>query len=224
MENALMHGAPPTDAAVRMDRQYRWQRHIYDATRRHYLLGRDRLIAELAPPDRARILEIGCGTGRNLVRIARIYPGVECFGIDVSNAMLDTARRSIRSAGLDRRITLAQADATMLDPLAHFRLQYFDRIFISYALSMIPPWRQVLAHAASLIAPQGSLHLVDFGDQAGLPSWFRALLLRWLELFHVAPRLELKQEIEALARSANLHWRFVELYRGYAWLARLERP
>ena len=37
------------DAAIRMDRQYRWQRHIYDLTRLPYLLGRDRLIAELRP-------------------------------------------------------------------------------------------------------------------------------------------------------------------------------
>jgi S-adenosylmethionine-diacylgycerolhomoserine-N-methlytransferase len=48
------------DAAVRMDRQYRWQRHIYDVTRMPYLLGRDRLITELDPPFRAHILEIGC--------------------------------------------------------------------------------------------------------------------------------------------------------------------
>jgi len=65
-----------TDAAVRMDRQYRWQRHIYDLTRKPYLLGRDRLVAELLPTPGARVLEIGCGTGRNLIRIARTYPRV----------------------------------------------------------------------------------------------------------------------------------------------------
>src|ERR1019366_8688122 len=91
------------DAAVRMDRQYRWQRHIYDVTRVPYLLGRDRLIPEVAPPCGAHVLEIGCGTGRNLIRIARTYPGVECFGLDVSNVMLDTARRSIEGAGLAGR-------------------------------------------------------------------------------------------------------------------------
>ena len=33
-----------------MDGTYRWQRHIYDITRKYYLLGRDGLIADLAPP------------------------------------------------------------------------------------------------------------------------------------------------------------------------------
>src|ERR1700676_5643634 len=167
-----------TDAAVRMDRQYRWQRHIYDVTRLPYLLGRDRLIAELSPPSPAHVLEIGCGTGRNLIRISRMYPNVECFGIDVSNAMLETARRSIASAGLADRIRLAQADAVTADPVRLFGRQSFDRVMISYALSMIPPWRAVLAHAPALLAPRGALCLVDFGDQAGMPQWVKALLFR----------------------------------------------
>jgi S-adenosylmethionine-diacylgycerolhomoserine-N-methlytransferase len=211
------------DAALRMDRQYRWQRHIYDATRAPYLLGRDKLISELNPPSGAQVLEIGCGTGRNLIRIARTYPGVECFGIDVSNVMLDTARRSIRSADLESRIRLAQADAVTADPLLIFGRTSFDRVMISYALSMIPPWRQALAHAASLLAPQGSLCLVDFGDQARLPAWFKVLLFRWLGWFHVSARIDLKRELEQLAEKADLKLRVCDLYRGYACFARLER-
>ena len=53
--------------AALMDRLYRRQRHFYDVTRKHYLLGRDRLIDGLAPPSGGRVLEIGCGTARNLV-------------------------------------------------------------------------------------------------------------------------------------------------------------
>ena len=211
------------DAAVRMDRQYRWQRHIYDATRMPYLLGRDRLIAELDPPFGAHVLEIGCGTGRNLIRIARTYPGVACFGIDVSAVMLDTARRSITNAGLDGRIRLAQADAVTADPAQLFGHASFERVMISYALSMIPPWRQALAHAASLLAPQGSLCLVDFGDQAGMPAWFRAALFRWLQWFHVSPRTDLKRELVQLAERTDLRLRARDLYRGYACFAELER-
>jgi S-adenosylmethionine-diacylgycerolhomoserine-N-methlytransferase len=211
------------DAAVRMDRQYRWQRHIYDVTRLPYLLGRDKLISELRPPFGARVLEIGCGTGRNLIRVARTYPSVECFGIDISNVMLDTARRSIRTAGLEGRIRLAQADAVTADPARLFDRGSFDRVMISYALSMIAPWRQVLVHSTSLLGPQGSLCLVDFGDQAKMPTWFRVLLFRWLEWFHVSARIDLKRELEQRAEMAGLGLQVCDLYRGYACLAKLER-
>jgi S-adenosylmethionine-diacylgycerolhomoserine-N-methlytransferase len=210
------------DAAVRMDRQYRWQRHIYDLTRLPYLLGRDRLIAELKPPPGARVLEIGCGTGRNLIHIARTYPDVACFGIDVSTMMLETARQSVERAGLAHRITLAQADAVAVEPGRLFGCGAFDRVMISYALSMIPPWQAVLAHAVTLLAPQGALCLVDFGDQAGLPNWFRATLFRWLAWFHVTARLDLKAELQKIAATADLDLSVRDLYRGYACMGRLE--
>ena len=57
-----------------MDAIYRYQRYIYDATRKYYLLGRDRMLDELAPPPGGSVLEIGCGTGRNLICAARRYP------------------------------------------------------------------------------------------------------------------------------------------------------
>ena len=128
-------------AAQHMDAIYRYQRYVYDATRKFYLLGRDRVIDELAPPPAGRVLEIACGTGRNLIAAARRYPDARFYGFDISAAMLDTARGKINRAGLDDRIRLAAADATDFSPERVFGAAAFDRIFISYALSMIPPWR-----------------------------------------------------------------------------------
>ena len=85
----------PVEATRRMNRMYRRQRHIYDGTRRYYLLGRDRLIANLAADAGANVLEIGCGTGRNLVHAARLYPDARFFGIDVSTEMLTSAISAI---------------------------------------------------------------------------------------------------------------------------------
>ena len=39
--------ATAKDAHPAMDRMYRWTRHVYDASRKYYLLGRDALIGEL---------------------------------------------------------------------------------------------------------------------------------------------------------------------------------
>ena len=86
-----------SDAALLMDKMYRRQRHIYDLSRKYYLIGRDEAIARLRPASGESVLEIGCGTGRNLVKAARAYPRAKFFGIDVSREMLDTAAASIRA-------------------------------------------------------------------------------------------------------------------------------
>ncbi len=212
-----------SDAAALMDRIYASQRHVYDATRKFYLLGRDRLIADLSPPPGGTVLEIGCGTARNLILVAQRYPSVSCYGIDVSRAMLTTARKSVARCGLSSRITLAEADATSFDPAALFGRTTFDRIFVSYALSMIPPWRAVLDHAGPLLAPAGAIHVIDFGDQAGLPRIFKRALLAWLAKFHVAPRETLPFEIGLAARRYDLVNTSQSLFRGYAFYARLAR-
>jgi S-adenosylmethionine-diacylgycerolhomoserine-N-methlytransferase len=209
-------------AAGLMDRMYRRQRHIYDLTRKFYLLGRDQLIETLAPSPGARVLEIGCGTGRNLIRAARMYPAMRGYGIDISEEMLSTARAQIERAGMKRRVAVARGDATDFDPTALFGVGGFDRIFFSYALSMIPPWRETIEHAASLLAPGGSVHIVDFGDQQRLPPAFRVALRRWLELFSVHPRVTLEADLVAFARARAMTLDFIPLYRRYAFLAVLQ--
>ena len=219
-----MSAAPRMDgAAGLMDAMYRHQRHIYDASRKFYLLGRDRLIAGLDPPPGGTILEIGCGTGRNLIKIAQAYPGRPCFGLDVSAAMLATARQSVARAGMTDRIVLKQADATSFDPQALFGQAGFDRIVISYALSMIPPWQAVVEEALRRLSPGGELHIVDFGDQKALPMSFQAVLNRWLALFHVTPRRDLAAVLDEVARAAGTTARTEALYGGYAALATLRR-
>src|SRR5258708_40120974 len=83
-----------------MNRIYRHQRHVYDFTRKYYLLGRDRVIAGIGTPDGARVLEVRCGTGRTLIVAARKYAGARCFGLDGSPEMLNSATRPIWRAGL----------------------------------------------------------------------------------------------------------------------------
>jgi S-adenosylmethionine-diacylgycerolhomoserine-N-methlytransferase len=213
-----------SDAALLMDRMYRRQRHIYDATRKYYLLGRDDAIAALAPRPGETVLEIGCGTGRNLIAVARRFPEAAVCGLDVSSEMLTTARAAISRAGFDGRVALAQGDAADFDPLELFGRAAFDRVLVSYALSMIPPWREALAQAIDVVAEGGALEIVDFGDQSGLPRFFRAGLRRWLAAFEVTPRDALAAELAALAEPHGARAQTFALYRGYAVRATVARP
>ena len=169
-----------------MDRMYTIQRHIYDLTRKYYLLGRDRLLRGMELRDGDRVLEVGCGTARNLIILARRLPTVRLYGLDASAEMLATAEAKARRAGLGGRIRLEACLAEELDHQNTFGLDVpFDAAFLSYSLSMIPPWREALQATLAGLTPGGSLYVVDFCDLAALPRWFRRLLTGWLDLFHV---------------------------------------
>src|SRR5258708_32558165 len=134
--------------------------------------------------------------------------------------MLASGRRTVERSGLSARVAIAQADATWLDPEALFGVAAFDRIFISYALSMIPAWKDALACASRRLAPGGALHIVDFGDQAGLPAPFRAALARWLALFSVHPVLTLEAELKEVSPAHAMDCRFPARFRPYSFQAR----
>lgn len=201
-----------------MDNVYRGQRHIYDFTRKYYLFGRDRMIRELNAAPGMAVLEVGCGTGRNLELIARAWPETDCHGFDISAEMLKNA-----SARLAGKAMLAQGDATDFNAPALFGRDGFDRVVISYALSMIPGWPDALAQAARVVAPGGSLHIVDFGDLCGIPAPLRAGLRAWLAKFHVTPRIALAHEAARVADQQDMALQFLRGPLGYYQLVRLTR-
>lgn len=201
---------------------YRWQRHVYDVTRRYYLLGRDDLLNRLAPPPGGSVLEVGCGTGRNLIGAARRYPDAMLFGIDISEEMLGTALRNLGKRRLMPRTKLAWADAGNFNPASCLGQARFDRIFFSFTLSMIPDWQGALRQSINALAPGGELHIVDFGQCEGMPPMFRQALLRWLTLFHVTPRKSLLAELHTLAAHRDADVEFAAGFKGYSWRAALK--
>ena len=202
-----------------MDDVYRYQRLFYDVTRKYYLLGRDHLIAGIGAGAEASIVEIACGTGRNLAAIGRRYPGRELYGLDISSEMLRTARGK-----LGDQARLAEADACSFEPEATLGVAAFDHAVLSYSLSMIPDWEGAITEALRHLKPGGTLHIVDFGDQAQLPGWFKRGLRAWLAKFHVAPRDDLHDVLERAASPSGAKVEWTPLFRGYAQYARVKLP
>jgi len=201
-----------------MDATYRYQRFIYDLTRRYFLLGRDHLLESLNPPVRGRVLEVACGTGRNLAVIARRRPDCQLFGIDISDEMLRTAR-----ARLPGGVRLAHGDACSFAGSERFGAADFDRVILSYSVSMIPDWRAAIENALRHLAPCGQLHLVDFGENPRLPGWLRAGLHGFLARHHVTPRAGLGPTVTALAARADCTARSRPIFLGYAEYAVVTR-
>jgi S-adenosylmethionine-diacylgycerolhomoserine-N-methlytransferase len=209
----------PGGHAALMDSVYRGQRHIYDLTRKYYLFGRDTLIKGLACRPTMRVLEVACGTGRNLAKIGTTWPGVELHGLDISEEMLKNARAALNGTAL-----LAQGDACNFDRAALFGEDGFERIVLSYALSMIPDWERALDHAAGQLAPGGQLHVVDFGDLSGLPGPFQRLLRAWLARFHVSARASLPDVAKRVAAMRGMALQSTRGRLGYFQLHILTAP
>lgn len=226
--SAHADAAPPADQAVAMDRMYRLTRHVYDLTRAYYLLGRDRMLAKVTTGPGTGTLEVGCGTARNLIKLARRPAPGHLYGLDASHEMLETAAASVARSGVGAGgrapIVLRQGLAEQLDARTMFgRDEPFDTIYFSYCLSMVPAWPGALEAAIANLRPGGTLLIVDFWDQQGLPRWFAAGLKRWLSLFHVHYRPEVHAAIEDLGRSGRADVSFESVGRRYAYIATLTK-
>lgn len=207
-------------ARTAMDRMYRLTRHVYDITRKYYLLGRDTLIEQLNAGDGETVIEVGCGTARNLIKMARKYPNAHFYGIDASAEMLKTAGQSIERAGLSDKLKIAVGFAQTFDAATTFGIQKpLDKIVFSYALSIIPPWKESLDHALNLIKSGGEIHIVDFGGQQELPSFFRRFVFWWLEKFHVYYKPEIEKNLRQMELEKRGILKIRYLYRGYAYYA-----
>jgi S-adenosylmethionine-diacylgycerolhomoserine-N-methlytransferase len=221
-------GGGADDQAVAMDRMYRFTRHIYDLTRAYYLLGRDRMLAKVETSPTTATLEVGCGTARNLIKLAeRRAPG-KLYGLDASHEMLETAAASIAKTGADRRhedkIVLRQGLAEQLDAKRMFgRDEPFDTVYFSYCLSMVPTWPGALEAAMACLRPGGTLLIVDFWDQKELPSVFAAGLKKWLSLFHVHYRPEVHDALVELGKSGRADVQFESVAKRYAYIATLRK-
>jgi S-adenosylmethionine-diacylgycerolhomoserine-N-methlytransferase len=183
--------AAPTSATSgsgdALRRYYQLHARIYDWTRWSFLFGRSEVVRRLAAggvPE--RVWEIGCGTGTNLRRLARLFPQARLTGFDGSADMLAVARSSLHRRA--RSVTFREgfyAAPLRPDPAP-------DVILFSYCLTMIHPgWAEVIAAAVADLAPGGRLAVVDFhGSNA---AWFR----RWMGVNHVRMERDLLPKLKA---------------------------
>lgn len=187
--------------------------------------GRNRLIDGFNLKPNQTILEMACGTGRNLAVASKVWPGAKLYGMDISSQMLATAKATLASKLTDCPIEVKLGDAAEFSAQKDFGVAGFDRIFFSYALSMIPDWTKATEQALKSLVPGGELHVIDFGDLAGWPNIARNRLYVWLNNFHVEPRLTMQNTFKDLAVKYRAKLNFQPLYGGYAWKAivRLDR-
>lgn len=120
------------------------------------------LVAQAAVAPGATVLEIGAGTGNVLLLVKRAVPGATVIGLDPDPEALALARRKAVRAGLEVQLDEGFAD----------RLPYpdgsIDRVLSSFMLHHLPAAERLpaLREARRVLAPGGSLHVLDLGGTA----------------------------------------------------------
>jgi S-adenosylmethionine-diacylgycerolhomoserine-N-methlytransferase len=152
----LVRGMPRAGSHAQALRAfYGGQSAYYDRFRERLLQGRAELIGSLELPPRARVVELGGGTGRNAEFFGARLAQIESITIvDLCAPLLVQARE--RAARIPQLRTV-EADATTWQPQ-----DAVDAVILSYALTMIPDWRATIANAIAMLKPGGVLGVVDF--------------------------------------------------------------
>src|SRR3712207_4388996 len=134
----------------------------------------------LEPPDpfHARVLEIGCGAGGNLMAMAAATPGIRALGGDLAAGPIADGQAAIAQIGLDN-IELRQGDVL---ELADGRLGEFDYIVAHGVYGWIPALARdaLLATIGASLAPNG-IGYVSYNTNPG--GYFRRML-RDIGLWH----------------------------------------
>ncbi|MBD2576398.1 class I SAM-dependent methyltransferase [Oscillatoria sp. FACHB-1406] len=121
-----------------------------------------RLLDCIELPESAEVLDLGCGTGKLLSRLAKNYPSLQGIGLDLSAEMLDRARRNNE----ETRIRYLQSNAESLP----FEDEQFDAVFNTISLLHYPHPERVLAEVRRVLKSGGRYYLADFSMGELLPQ------------------------------------------------------
>lgn len=132
-----------------------------------------------APIDRCRVLELGCGTGANLMPMALGLPNSRFVGLDLSPRQIAQGRETAGQLGLDN-LTLQVRN--ILEPTDD--LGTFDYVLCHGVYSWVPPAVQdrILEVCRTQLAPNG----IAYVSYNVFPGWHLRGLVRDMLGFHVA--------------------------------------
>lgn len=120
---------------------------------------------DLLNPSRGEfILEMGCGTGKGLLRIAE-GTGKEghVSGIDISEGMIEIASGRISRSGLSEYISVTRGDAVNLP----YDNESFDAVFMSFTLELFSEedMAKVIGECRRVLKPGGRIGVVSMSKK-----------------------------------------------------------
>ncbi|KAI2620845.1 putative methyltransferase [Xylaria nigripes] len=123
-----------------------------------------RFLSAVKSPKPWRMVDLGCGTGRNTALLLGI-PEAEIIALDASKGMLEVARTRLRGAGRGLRLEIFDMLATSATP-AFVPAHTADGVISTLVVEHVP-LPTFFAHVARLLRPGGVLLLTNMHSQMG---------------------------------------------------------
>ena len=151
-----------------------------------------------------KVLEIGVGTARNLLKLYKREIEAHYYGVDVSKMMLELAEKKVREKKAPIKLKLLTAPVDQyITPLG--LNEGFDHIILSFCLTMIPDPVPVLQAALASLRPGGTLHIADYYDLAKLPPSLKKMVQKMTARYHVLYRPEVLAHLQQLPGKLSIH-------------------
>src|SRR5262249_31003951 len=131
-----------------------------------------------APADDCRVLDLGCGTGANLIPMALVLPGSRFVGIDLSQRQIAHGQRTVAELGLTN---VDLRPLSILDVGGD--LGTFDYVICHGVFSWVPPAVQdkILDVCRDNLRPDG----VAYVSYNTYPGWHIRGMIREMMNYHV---------------------------------------
>ena len=166
-------------------------------------------LARLIPNEDLRILDVCFGTGNSTLRVARNNGNNRITGVDLSEEMLQVARRKLRKEGLPN-VTTFRMDALNME----FGDESFDIATSSFGLHEMeyPVMKSILKEMNRVLKKDGKLYLVDYQLQ---DTAIKRFLFRVYLVLSSPPHVKdfLKYDWEAIMKECGFRIDRIEPYR-----------
>jgi len=115
------------------------------------------IVRELIPANATNVLDLGCGPGDVMIRLARACPSLKITAVDGSPAMIQLALAAIEESGLSVTVTALQGYVPGL-PLS---VGQFDAVLSKDFLHHLPDPMALWYEVRRLIRPGGFICVMD---------------------------------------------------------------
>jgi len=174
-----------------------YESYVYPKTHPDHLYTIGTLFHMDPPPfESARVLELGCASGGNILPLAMQFPDASFVGIDLSGKQIDLAKGHVKALGL-KNIKFEKKDITALGK----KFGEFDYIICHGILSWVPqPVREgIFAACRDLLSDKG-LAVISYN---ALPGWNAVKSLREMMLYHAGNFNDPKQKVREAVKMLN---------------------